>query len=73
MLNIDEKTLKQINLEITKYIMAFRKNLVVFRPGGGGNYGTPYICFTEKEKQEKQKQIEQETKLTEKTIQKTLF
>jgi PHP family Zn ribbon phosphoesterase len=44
-----------------------------FRPGGGGNYGIPYICFTEKEKQEKQKQIEQETKLTEKTIQKTLF
>ncbi|HRT02465.1 MAG TPA: endonuclease Q family protein [Candidatus Diapherotrites archaeon] len=73
MLNIDEKTLKQINPEITKYIMAFRKNLVVFRPGGGGNYGVPYICFTEKEKQEKQKQIEQETKLTEKTIQKTLF
>jgi PHP family Zn ribbon phosphoesterase len=49
--------LKKINKTIAKYIIAFRKDFVVFKPGGAGQYAVPVICFSEKEKKEKQKKI----------------
>jgi len=49
--------LKEIDLNIAKYIISFRKNLVVFYPGGGGNYGTPFIYFNKEEKDKKEKEI----------------
>jgi len=71
MLNLSEDELEKIDKEITKYILAFRKNLVVFKPGGAGFYGVPHICFTEAEKKKKQKEIDEETII--KFKQKTLF
>ncbi len=71
MLNLSEDELNRIDKEITKYILAFRKDLVVFKPGGAGFYGVPFICFSEQEKIKKQKEIDEETKI--KIEQKTLF
>jgi len=71
MLSLSEDKLNEIDKDITKYILAFRKNLVVFKPGGAGFYGAPYICFTEAEKLKKQKEIDEETII--KFEQKTLF
>ncbi len=71
MLNLSDSKLNKIDPEITKYIIAFRKNLVVFKPGGAGFYGIPYVSFTEEEKRKKQEEIDQEIKI--KSEQKTLF
>jgi len=68
---LPESKLKEIDPEITKYIIAFRKDLVIFKPGGAGFYGVPHICFTEQEKRKKQEEIDQEIKI--KFEQKTLF
>jgi PHP family Zn ribbon phosphoesterase len=43
----------------------------VFRPGGGGHYGVPFICFTEEERKAKEAEILKEQKIP--YIQKTLF
>ena len=71
MQKVPEEELKKIDENITKYIIAFRNNYVVFRSGGAGHYGIPHICFSEREKKDKQKKIDEETKLV--SIQKTLF
>ena len=63
--------LKIIDEKIAKYIIAFRNNFVVFKPGGAGHYGVPYVCFSEEEKENKIKEINKEIKI--KNIQKTLF
>lgn len=71
MQKVPEEKLNKIDEKITKYIMAFRKNLVVFKTGGAGHYGEPIICFSEKEKEEKQKEINENIYI--KDFQKKLF
>jgi PHP family Zn ribbon phosphoesterase len=71
MLELPEEKLNEIDIDVARLIMAFRKGFVVFRPGGAGFYGEPFICFTEEEKQKKEKEILNEQKL--KYLQKTLF
>jgi uncharacterized protein (TIGR00375 family) len=71
MLKVSYDELKEINEKIAKYIIAFRKDLVVFRPGGAGHYGVPYICFSKEEKEEKLKEIKRSMKID--YEQKTLF
>ena len=71
MLELPEEKLNEIDIDIARLIIAFRKGFVVFRPGGAGFYGEPFICFTEEEKQKKEKEILNEQKL--KYLQKTLF
>jgi uncharacterized protein (TIGR00375 family) len=71
MQEVCKKELEKINPDIAKYIMAFRKDFVVFQPGGAGAYGEPYIFFTEKEKLDKQNEIEKNLYL--KDLQKKLF
>ncbi len=71
MQEISEKELEKIDKNISKYIISFRKDLVVFKPGGAGHYGVPFICFSEKEKLEKQKEIEENSFF--KSNQKKLF
>jgi len=73
MLNVPKEDLEKINETIAKYIMSFRKDLVVFRAGGAGHYGVPFICFSESEKKEKELEILKEQESKEKSIQKTLF
>jgi len=71
MLNTPKEILEKIDSNIAKYIIAFRKDLVVFRPGGAGHYGVPFICFSEQEKKEMEEKIKKEQEI--KIIQKTLF
>jgi uncharacterized protein (TIGR00375 family) len=71
MQEISEKELLKIYKNIAKYILAFRKDYVVFRPGGAGHYGVPYIYFTEEEKIKKEKEIQENKYL--KSFQKKLF
>ena len=66
-----QKKAKELDEDIAKLVMAFRKGLVVFRPGGGGHYGVPFICFTEEERKAKEAEILKEQKIP--YIQKTLF
>jgi len=70
MLNMPEKQLIEIDKNIAKGIISFRENLIVFKPGGGGFYGVPHICYSEKEKKEKQVEIDEACRL--KTLQKTI-
>ncbi len=71
MQKISFEKLKKIDENIAKYILSFRQNLVVFSPGGGGNYGTPFIFFTGEEKENKEKEINENLYL--KDLQKKLF
>lgn len=60
----DEKTARAVD--------AFRKGFVVYKPGGGGQYGQPFVCYSEKEAEAKKKQIEKELR-QEGIQQKSLF
>lgn len=71
MLDLPEEKLNEIDIDISKLILSFRKGLVVFRPGGGGHYGEAFICSTEEEKTKKEKEILKEQEI--RVIQKTLF
>ncbi|HOZ35738.1 MAG TPA: phosphotransferase, partial [archaeon] len=71
MLELPEEKLKEIDEDVAKYVIAFRKGLVVFRPGGGGHYGVPFICFSEEEKKAKEIEILKEQEIP--FVQKTLF
>jgi uncharacterized protein (TIGR00375 family) len=71
MFNVPYEELRKIDAEITKYIKAFRENLVVFYPGGAGKQGKPVICFSEQEKQQTQEKIQKEIYL--KSVQKKIF
>jgi uncharacterized protein (TIGR00375 family) len=68
-----EDKLYEIDRTVAKYISAFRNGFVVYRPGGGGSYGIPYITFSEQEKAQKQAEIDAEILGKSKQIQKTLF
>jgi uncharacterized protein (TIGR00375 family) len=41
--------LKKVHEPTAERIEAFRKGYVIYIPGGGGTYGKPIICLTEKE------------------------
>lgn len=70
MQGVEPKELEKINPLIAKYIMAFREKKVMFRPGGAGRYGEPFIFFDEKQALSKQKEI---NSLYFKNTQKKLF
>jgi len=65
--------LLEVNESVGKNIESFRKGLVVYEPGGGGNYGKPFICKDEKEFSERKAEIEAGKELKVKKTQKTLF
>ncbi|MDD3178225.1 MAG: phosphotransferase, partial [Candidatus ainarchaeum sp.] len=71
MQEVSKEELEKIDKNIARYIIAFRKDFVVFRPGGAGHYGVPYICFSKEEKIKKEKEIQEEIKV--KVLQKKLF
>lgn len=71
MLELSDEKLKALDEDIAKLVIAFRKGLVVFRPGGGGHYGVPFICFTEEERKAKVAEILKEQEIP--YVQKTLF
>jgi len=52
---IDEpiEKLIEVNSAVAKKIQAFREGLVLYKAGGGGNYGTPIICDSREEFEER--------------------
>ena len=57
MQKVKKEELEKIDKEISRYIIAFRNDFVTFDPGRAGRYGVPYIFFSKKEKEEKEKEI----------------
>jgi len=74
LIDTSEQKLNEVNEDIAKYILAFRKGYVSYFPGGGGQYGYPIIGFSESEKQENNLKIEQTiSEKKQNSKQKTLF
>ncbi len=55
-----EGELREVDDAIAKKIIAFRNGLVLYIPGGGGQYGTPIICDTQEELARKEKELAKE-------------
>ena len=55
-----EDELKEVNPRVAQKVISFRKGLVHYIPGGGGQYGKPVICDSEEEFRKKAKEIEEE-------------
>jgi uncharacterized protein (TIGR00375 family) len=62
LVDVPEEELKEFNREVGQKVASFRKGLVHYIPGGGGNYGKPVICDSEEEFRRKGKQLEEEDK-----------
>ena len=55
-----EQELNEVDENIAQKIIAFRKNLVLYIPGGGGDYGKPIICETKEEMEKKKIELKNE-------------
>ncbi|MCR4335546.1 MAG: TIGR00375 family protein [archaeon] len=55
-----ESELNEVDENIAKKIIAFRNNLVLYIPGGGGDYGKPIICETKEEMERKKIELKNE-------------
>lgn len=75
LISVPENKLNEINEDIAKHILAFRKGYVSYFPGGGGQYGYPIIGFSEEEKQANNLKIEKQIseQKAQKSTQKKLF
>ena len=54
--------MKRVDEAIGRNIECFRKGLVFYEPGGGGNYGKPVICENEKALERVKSEFEQKAK-----------
>jgi len=72
---VDEpvENLIKFDKDIGEKIDCFRKGLVLFEEGGGGNYGKPIICSNEKEFEKKKFELGEKEKKQFKAQQKKLF
>ncbi len=73
LVDVPIEELKKIDQGIAEKINCFRKGLVLFEEGGGGNYGKPVICLNEKEFEQKKFELEEKQKKQFKARQKKLF
>ena len=55
-----EQELLEADKAVGEKIIAFRNELVLYIPGGGGQYGVPIICSSKEEMEKKQKEIARE-------------
>jgi len=55
-----EQELNDVDENIAKKIIAFRNDLVLYIPGGGGDYGKPIICETKEEMEKKKIELKNE-------------
>ena len=62
LVEVPEEELATVNKEVAGKVIAFRKGFVHYIPGGGGNYGKPVICDSQKEFEKMGKEIAQELK-----------
>ncbi len=59
LLDIPDSELQAFNPAVAQNILAFRAGLVLYEPGGGGQYGTPIICQTQEEFERKKTELAQ--------------
>jgi PHP family Zn ribbon phosphoesterase len=52
--------LKEVNPLVASKVNSFRKGLVIYLPGGGGEYGKPIICENEEEFNQKKEELKRE-------------
>ena len=50
--------LKEVHEQTALNVDAFRKGFVVYSPGGGGQYGIPFICKSTEDCKKKEKELE---------------
>ncbi|MCH7902559.1 phosphotransferase, partial [archaeon] len=55
-----ESELNEVDKSIAQKIIAFRKELVLYIPGGGGDYGKPIICSSKEEMEKKKIELKNE-------------
>lgn len=72
LVDADEKELVEVNREVGKKIIAFRKGWASYIPGGGGKYGEPVIFDSQKEFEENKDLLGKKSGKQEKSGQKTL-
>ena len=60
LIDVPAEEIKEFNEKVGKKIEAFKSGWVLYVPGGGGRYGKPVICDSEKEFERKQKEMEKE-------------
>ena len=60
LVDVKEEELLALDKKIGQKIMSFRKGLVLYIPGGGGQYGKPIICDSEEEMERKKKEFRNE-------------
>ena len=63
LIDTKEEELNEYDKLVGEYIAAFRKGLVVYKEGGGGQYGVPHICKTKEELEETTKRILKEEEM----------
>ena len=59
LVDVPVELISQVDEKVGVKINSFRKGLVLYISGGGGNYGTPVICESEKELDEMKKKLKQ--------------
>jgi uncharacterized protein (TIGR00375 family) len=60
LIDTDVAEIKEADAETGAFIEAFRKGYVVYREGGGGLYGRPFICRSKEETERTRKKITKE-------------
>jgi PHP family Zn ribbon phosphoesterase len=62
LVDVQVEELKEVDSAVGENVEAFRKGFVVYEPGGGGQYGMPFICKNEKDCKEKEIEISRKLK-----------
>ncbi|MFH1751878.1 MAG: endonuclease Q family protein [archaeon] len=60
LVDLEIEEIAKVNKQASLAVNAFRNDLVIMIPGGGGNYGKPVITYSEKEFKEKSLEMEKE-------------
>ena len=72
LVDAEEEELNEVNQEVAKKVKAFREGLVLYIPGGGGNYGKPIICDSKEEFDSRKEILEKDINASQVSGQKTL-
>ncbi len=58
LVDAEKEELEKIDKDVAEKIIAFREGLVLYIPGGGGDYGKPIICSSKEELRKKKTELE---------------
>ncbi len=60
LVDVPFQEMREVNQEIAEKVNAFRQGWVLYKPGGGGEYGVPIICSSKEETEKKRNELGQE-------------